>query len=256
MLRELWRYRALLGVLVTKELKLRYRRSVLGFAWTMLNPLLTMLILTLVFSHAMRVQLESFPAYVLCALLPWNFFAQSLVGGSQSLLSNESLLRTVKVPRAIFPISMVVSHLVNLTLALVPFALVLLWQGVPLTAVAPLALVSLFFLALFTTGVVLAFSAWTVFFRDLTQLLEVGLPALFYLTPIIYPLSILPENYRRFFEWNPLTRFITPWRTLLLDGTLPPFSDFWIPAALAVGAFAIGVAVFRRYENDFLVYLS
>ena len=123
-LRDLWRYRELARLLVAKELKLRYRRSVLGFAWTMLNPLMTMIILTVVFSQVMRVQVDRFPVFVLCALLPWNFFAQSITGGSLSILHNESLLRNVRVPRAIFPICIVTSHFVNLLLALVPLLIV------------------------------------------------------------------------------------------------------------------------------------
>jgi ABC-type polysaccharide/polyol phosphate export permease len=225
-------------------MKLRYRRSILGFAWTMLNPLLTMVILTLVFSHAMRIPVDKFPVFLLSALLPWNFFSQSLTGGSMSIVHNESLLKNVYTPRAIYPIALVASHLVNL------------WQGVPLTwslVALPLCLV---ILGVFTTGVVLAFSAWTVFFRDLRQILEVALQAIFYLIPIIYPLTVIPQKYLWAFEWNPLVHMIFPFRSIFLEGAWPDPTNLAIGGACAAMAFLIGLAVFRRQESFFLHYLS
>ncbi len=255
-LRDLWRYRELARLLVAKELKLRYRRSVLGFAWTMLNPLMTMIILTVVFSQVMRVQVDSFPVFVLCALLPWNFFAQSITGGSLSILHNESLLRNVRVPRAIFPICMVTSHFVNLLLALVPLLIVMAVMRVAPTPALLLLPWFLFTHLVFTIGVVLALSAWTVFFRDVAQIVEVSVTALFYLTPIIYPMSILPEKYARLFELNPLYWQITPFRTLFYDGAVPLPLVFAISGGLAIAALVGGLAVFRRKENQFLLYLS
>lgn len=255
-LRELWRYRELAFILVEKEMKLRYRRSILGFAWTMLNPLLTMVILTLVFSHAMRIPVDKFPVFLLSALLPWNFFSQSLTGGSMSIVHNESLLKNVYTPRAIYPIALVASHLVNLLLAFIPLILVMLWQGVPLTwslVALPLCLV---ILGVFTTGVVLAFSAWTVFFRDLRQILEVALQAIFYLIPIIYPLTVIPQKYLWAFEWNPLVHMIFPFRSIFLEGAWPDPTNLAIGGACAAMAFLIGLAVFRRQESFFLHYLS
>jgi len=254
--RQLWEYRDLARLLVAKELKLRYRRSVLGFAWTMLNPLLTMLILTVVSSHVMRVQVEKFPVFVLSALLPWNFFSQSLAGGAMSIVHNESLLRNVRVPRAVFPIALVGSHLVNLVLAMIPLLIVMAWQRAPVhfsVLAAPWCLLAL---GLFTAGVVLAVSAWTVFFRDLAQIVEVGLTALFYLTPIIYPLSILPDRYAWAFRLNPIYWFVTPLRAVFFEGTFPDPVAVGVASALAVGAFAGGLHLFHRREDLFLQYLS
>ena len=255
-LRELWRYRELALILVEKELKLRYRRSILGFAWTMLNPLLTMIILTLVFSQAMRVPVEKFPVFLLSALLPWNFFSQSLTGGSLSIVHNENLLKNVYTPRAIYPIALVASHLVNLVLAFVPLILVMIWQRVPLTITLAALPLCLAILGLFTTGVVLALSAWTVFFRDLRQILEVSLQAIFYLIPIIYPLTVIPRDYLWAFDWNPLVHMIFPFRAIFLDGAWPNLTSLGIGAACALIAFFAGLAVFRRYERVFLHYLS
>jgi ABC-type polysaccharide/polyol phosphate export permease len=229
---------------------------VLGFAWTMLNPLMTMIILSVVFSHVMRVQVEKFPVFVLAALLPWNFFAQSVTGGAMSIVHNESLLRNVRVPRAIFPIALVGSHLVNFLLALIPLVAVMAVLGVPLRWSVLLLPYCLLTLAAFTAGVVLAMSAWTVFFRDLGQILEVAIMALFYLTPIIYPLSILPERYMWAFRLNPLYYLVSPIRTIFFEGAVPDPAMLAITGVLAVLSFTVGLAVFRRQEDLFLHYLS
>lgn len=255
-LRELWRYRDLIAVLVQKELKLRYRRSVLGFAWTMLNPLLTMVILSVVFAHILRVKVDKFPVFVLSALLPWNFFVQSVLGGALSIIHNESLLKNVKVPRAVFPMALTTSHLVNLVLALLPLLAVMAWQGVPLRLSLIALPWALLVLWLFTTGVALALAAWTVFFRDLSQIVEVGLTALFYLTPVVYPLSLLPDRYQDLFRLNPMVYVVVPLRTIFFDGSFPRTSDFLVATALSLVVFFAGLAIFRRRENLFLVYLS
>ena len=255
-LRELWAYRELARTLVGKELKLRYRRSVLGFAWTMLNPLLTMLILSAVFSHVMRVQVERFPVFVLSALLPWNFFAQSASGGAFSIIHNESLLKNIRVPRAIFPIALVTSHLVNVVLALVPLALVMLWQGAPFRpalVMLPWALIAIW---LFTVGVTLALAAGTVFFRDLGQIVEVSLTALFYVTPVIYPIDLLPASIRNLFLLNPLVHLVTPFREVVHTGTFPSVESWLLAGGLGAGAFLAGLTIFRRREHLFLHYLS
>jgi ABC-type polysaccharide/polyol phosphate export permease len=173
-----------------------------------------------------------------------------------SIVHNESLLKNVYTPRAIYPIALVASHLVNLLLAFIPLILVMLWQGVPLTwslVALPLCLV---ILGVFTTGVVLAFSAWTVFFRDLRQILEVALQAIFYLIPIIYPLTVIPQKYLWAFEWNPLVHMIFPFRSIFLEGAWPDPTNLAIGGACAAMAFLIGLAVFRRQESFFLHYLS
>jgi len=255
-LSELWSYRELARVLVGKELKLRYRRSVLGFAWTMLNPLLTMLILSAVFSHLMRVQIERFPVFVLAALLPWNFFSQSATGGAYAIIYNEGLLRSVRVPRAIFPIALVSSHLVNFLLAMVPLALVMIWQGCTFSPAILLVPVPLLSIWLFTAGIALALCTGTVFFRDLGQIVEVSLTALFYLTPVLYPVSLLPGVVHRLVQLNPLVHLVLPFRHIFHEGVAPSVEELALGAALGLAAFLGGLGIFRHREHLFLQYLS
>ena len=254
--RDLWSRRELAWILITKELKLRYRRSVLGFAWTMLNPLMMMLILTVVFSHVWRVQVDAFPVFVLSALLPWIFFSQSISGGAYSIIHNESLLRNIRLPRAVFPIALVGSQLVNLLLALVPLALVMAWQGVPLRPAIALLPYCMLCLFSFTLGVVLVLSAWTVFFRDVGQIVEVSLTGLFYLTPIIYPPEILPDRYVWILKLNPMYYEIVPFREIFLEGRVPSPDLLLAAGGLGLVSLAIGFLEFRRREDQFLHYLS
>lgn len=253
---EIFRYRELVRCLVEKELKLRYKRSLLGMAWTMVNPFLMMVILTLVFSNIMRVHLPHFPVFILSALLPWNFLSQAVSGGAQSILFNESLIKKVYVPRAVFPISMVLSHLVNLLFALIPLFAIMLILGMPLRpsliAVVP-ATVALSF---FVLGLALALSALTVFYRDITHLIEVGLTAWFYLTPIVYPTELVPERFAWLFRLNPMLHLLAPFRDALYLGTFPPLRDLALLLSLSLVVFFVGLAVFRRREREFVIHLS
>lgn len=253
---EIVRYRELVRCLVEKELKLRYKRSVLGMAWTMLNPFLMMVILTVVFSHIMRVRIPNFPVFILSALLPWNFFSQSISGASLSILYNESLIKKVYVPRAVFPLSMVLSHLVNFLFALVPLFAIMLILGVPVRPAAVAVVPAVLALGLFVLGVSMATSALTVFFRDLTQLIEVGLTAWFYLTPIVYPPELIPQRYATLFQLNPMLHLIAPFRAALYEGVFPPARVFAIAFALAGATFLAGFAIFRAREREFLIHLS
>lgn len=255
-LAEILRYRDLVLCLVEKELKLRYKRSVLGMAWTMLNPFLMMVILTVVFSNIMRVRLPHFPVFILSALLPWNFVSQAVSGASQSILHNESLIKKVYVPRAIFPLSMVLSHLVNFLLALVPLFAIMLLLGVPIRPSALALVPATVALGLFVLGLSLALSALTVFFRDLTHLVEVGLTAWFYLTPIVYPPDLVPERLAGLFRLNPMLHLIAPFRAALYEGAFPPARDVLLALLVALLVFAVGLAIFRSREREFVIHLS
>jgi ABC-2 type transport system permease protein len=173
-----------------------------------------------------------------------------------SIVHNESLMRTVRVPRAVFPIALVGSHLVNLLLALVPLLIVMMWQGVPLRPSVLLLPYCLLTITAFTTGIALALAAWTVFFRDIAQIIEVGLTAVFYLTPVIYPLSVLPERYAWLFKLNPLYYQVVPLRSIFYEGRLPDFTTILVAGGLGLASFTIGLTVFRRRESLFLHYLS
>lgn len=248
-------FRELLRNLILKELKLRYRRSVLGFLWTMLNPLLMMVVITVAFSTIMKFSMAHFSIFLLTALLPWIMFMQATTGALRSIVDNAHLIHKVYVPKAIFPLAVVGSSLVNFFLSLIPLFVLMVALGVPIrpaVLVLPLAIV---ILTIFATGTALIFSCLNVFYRDFTHMTEVLLNALFYATPIIYPLHVLPSSYHPYFKLNPMYHVLQCFREPLYEGVVPSALTFGIAGLTAVSLFVVGWVFFQRYEHDFVFYV-
>lgn len=248
---ELFRYRDLLWSLVQRDLTVRYKRSVLGFLWTMLNPLLTMIVLTIVFSTFFRFEFQHFAVYLLSGLLLWNFFAQSTTQAIHNLLWAGSLVNKIYLPKPIFVISALLVGLVNLVLALIPLALIMLisqhrFSPALLFLPIPIALVFVFAL-----GVGLFVTTLAIFFVDVVDIYQVGLMVLFYLSPIIYPLSILPEQYLPFVKLNPMYYFLQLFRQPIYDGTIPEVGLVWRAALIALVALMVGWWFFTKKADEF-----
>jgi len=251
---ELFRFRTLLEYLVVLDLRLRYRGSVLGFLWTLLNPLLLMLVMWAVFSRFGKVSEKNYALFLLSGLSLWIFFQQSIDRSLGAIISNRGLLQKVRVPRLIFPIAMVGSNFLNLLFFIAAYlvAALLFGYGVPVTAFfVPAALLMLLLLA---AGAVLFMSALAVFFRDLTHLTPVLMRALFYLTPVLYRPTILGEQAHRILALNPAYYPVVAARELLYDGTVPD-AQFWaIGYAAALVVFIVGLVVFTRTQEQFVYY--
>lgn len=255
LLRDTVRYRELIWALALKELKVRYKRSVLGFMWALLNPALLMLVLTLVFASIMKFPIPHYPVFLLCVLLPWTFFSQALSYGAESIVSNGDLIKKVSLPRAVFPIAALVSNLINLLLSLIPLALLVpilrhpfywTWIYLPVPMLA---------LAIFTLGAMFFFSAANVYYRDVSHILQIVLSAWFYVTPVIYPLDFIPEHYRWFFKLNPLIYEVNGFRLAVYYGQLPHLRSIAASFATAFLMLFIGYYLFRKYQNDFVFYV-
>jgi ABC-type polysaccharide/polyol phosphate export permease len=247
---QLFQRRDLVLALVARDLKVRYRRSAIGFAWTMLQPLLTMLVLTVVFSTIFRVDLPNYPVYVLAGLLVWNLFQQGTLSAMHSLRGNAQLLHRLPVPKWVFPLATILAGLVNLLLALVPLGLILVATGHPFR-------LSLFFLPLaiviaagFTLGVALLVSPLAVFFADVVEIVAVLLTILFYMTPVFYPVVIVPESYRWIVRLNPLRSMVEVFRDPIHLGKLPSLTHLLVAGAIASAMLAIGAIVFRRLSDQ------
>lgn len=241
--------RDLVLALVARDLKVRYRRSAIGFAWTMLQPLLTMLVLTLVFSSVFRFDVANYPVYVLSGLLFWNFFQQGTVSAMNSLRGHAQLLTRLPVPRWIFPLATVLAGLVNLLFALVPLLVILLATGHPLRPSMLFLPISILIAATFALGVALLVSPLAVFFTDVVEIVLVVLTLLMYATPVFYPLSILPERYRWVVRFNPLRSLLEVFRDPIYLGKVPPATHLLVAAASALVLLAIGAAFFRRLSD-------
>lgn len=254
-LATLVRYRPLLRHLVVRDVKVRYKRSVLGFFWTMLNPLLTMLILNFVFSQAFRVEVPHYGVYVLSGVLFWNFFAQSSTQAMNALMQHQGLVRIVYMPRSVYAFAVVGSGLVHLALALVPLLAVMLAAGLRPRPVFLFLPVAVLLVALFTLGLSLALSALAAFFHDVVQMFQILLVAWFYLTPVMFPKEIVPDRFRILLDLNPLTPLLDLFRDPVWAGTLPPASTIAAATVLALLSFAVGWWAFVRNTDRIVMNL-
>jgi homopolymeric O-antigen transport system permease protein len=255
LVRQTYRYRELIWALALKELKIRYKRSVLGFLWALLNPALLMLVLTLVFSTIMRFPIPHYAIFLLSVLLPWTFFSQSLSYAVESIVGNGDLIRKVRVAKLVFPMAAIVSNLINFGLSLFPLALLVLVMRHPFHWTWLYLPVPLLALTLFTLGMTFFFAAANVFYRDVSHILQVVLSAWFYVTPIIFPLDFLPQRYRWIFKLNPLIYVINGFRLSVYYGLLPKPQS--IAASFICGFISlfIGYAIFRKYQDQFVFYV-
>jgi ABC-type polysaccharide/polyol phosphate export permease len=249
---QVFRYRDLIVQLVRRDILTRYKRSVLGVAWTMLNPLGTMIVLSVVFSRVFA-STPAYPVYVLTGLIAWNFFSQSTTTAMTQLVWGSALLHRIYVPRTAFAISSVGTGLVNLVLSLIPLAAVMLFTGVPLRVTVIVLPISMLLLAMFALGVGLLLSAVAVYFPDIAEMYKIVLMAWMYLTPIIYPEEIIPESFRwLLFNLNPMYHLIKLFRLPLYDGVWVNLAFLASATAVAIIFLAISWAIFAKKADEFV----
>lgn len=250
--RELWAYRELLWVLTMRDIKVRYKQTVLGASWAIIRPVLTMVIFSVVFGQLAKLPSDGFPypVFVYAGLLPWMFFANAISTSGQSLVGSANLVSKVYFPRLIIPLSSVGAGLIDLLISTGVLLLLMLWYGVPLTSnllVAPLLLLGVVFAAL---GVGTLLSALTVAYRDFTHLTPFMVQIWLYITPVIYPVSMVPKAWQWVMFVNPMTGLVEAFRAAFLG---KPFdvNGIAISFAVSVTIFLIGVAYFERVERRF-----
>jgi ABC-2 type transport system permease protein len=252
---ELYQYRDLIRALVARDLKVRYRRSAIGFLWTMLHPLMMMLVLTFVFSHLFRSNLPNFPVYALAGIVFWNFFSQAVVASMNSLRGNARLLTRLPVPKAVFPVATVLAGVVNLVCALVPLLLIMVATGHPLRPSLALLPVAIVLAACLTLGVGLLLSPLAAFFTDTVEIVTILLTVLMYLTPVFYPVTIVPEDLRWVVEANPMHWVLDVFRLPIYDGVLPGVPTFALATIMAMLVLSIGAATFRATSHRIALYV-
>lgn len=251
MSRDLRNYFDILTVLAEKDFKVRYRNSVLGFLWSLLNPLAYMAILTLVFSFMLRMSIQNFAAWMLIALLVWRFFQVGTSQGLMSIVSNPSLVDKVYLPRYLIVLSNNLANFVGSSLEFLVLLPLLVWLGVGLTAYAfmlPL-LLALEFLLVFAISLWL--SALNMKYRDFYQLWDIALQLGFFLTPIVYSASLIPARFQLIYSLNPVTRLIEVERGIFLEQQLPTVFDMTVILASILFLLALGLLIFLRLEKRF-----
>jgi ABC-type polysaccharide/polyol phosphate export permease len=248
-----WRRRDLLWHMTVRHLRGQYKQSVLGYAWAFVNPLSQMIILSFVFSTIIRVPSGDvpYPLFFFVGLIPWMFFANALASGTDSVVNASSLVTKVYFPREVLPTAAVLTKLVDLAFGLVILGALMVYYGDPpaLTAVwFPL----LFSIQLvFTIGLTFPLAALNLYFHDVRFLVGVALTLWFYLTPVLYPIDIVPDRYLWVFDINPNSLFINAYRRVILHGEAPELEKVVLGAVIAVGTFVIGYYLFKKMEKGF-----
>ena len=254
-LRELWRYRHALKSAVTLNLRGRYRRSSLGFAWSLINPLLTMLVLAFVFGNIFRQTYPVFSIYVFSALRPWNFISQTISHSTEAIVSSEDSLKRVALSKAFFPLVTVLTETVNFVLALLTFMVLGLFLGAhysPAIFAIPLAT---FLCGLLVFGLSLSIAILTVYIRDLTHITGVVLQLVFYTIPIIYPKEVLPDLLHKMLIYNPFYHFVKLFRLTIFESRMPDASDWAICTLMALVSVCASMYLLQRTERELLFRL-
>lgn len=247
------KFRPLLEELVARDIKIKYRRSVLGVVWTLLNPLFMMIILSIVFSNLFRFDIENFPLYILSGQLIFNFFSGATTDAMSSIIGNAALIKKIYVPKYLFVLSRVFSSFINLLASFSALLLMMLVMRAELNWTVFLVVIPICLVAVFSLGVGLLLAAVTVQFRDIMHLYSVFIMGLMYLTPVIYPMSILPPAIEMIVLANPLTNMLQMLRDVMLNGCVPSAASILIGAAEAAVALAVGLYVFYKRQDYFIL---
>lgn len=249
------RFMPLLGELVVRDIKVRYRHSVLGLVWTVLNPLLMMTVITFVFSTLFRQNIPNYPIYYLSGSLLFSFNSESTTTALNSIITNSSLIKKVYIPKYLFPFSNILSGLVNLGFSLIAMFVVMVITGTPFHVTLLLIPIPIFYTFLFATGLGILLSALTVYFRDIAHFYSVFILAWTYFTPIFYPVEILGEKALMLMRLNPMYHYIFFMRELVVNGNFPSMKENLLCLLIGLFMVLIGLLVFYKKQDKFVLFV-
>lgn len=248
-------YRFLLGQLVSRDFKTRYKRSVLGVIWSMLNPLLTMSVQYMIFSNLFRWDVDNYAVYLLIGTVTFNFFSEATQAALVSVTGSASLITKVYIPTYVFPISKVLSACINLGFSTIALYIIVFIQGLPLNWFHLLIPLLYLLLILFSCGLGMILGALMVYFRDTQFLYSVLITLWMYLTPLFYTVEIIPENLMVYYKINPMYQYVTFFRTLVLDAAMPTGEQFAWCIGYAIAFMVLGITIFRKLKRNFVLYV-
>ncbi|HYN98888.1 MAG TPA: ABC transporter permease [Actinomycetota bacterium] len=252
LLASFWQSRELLKNLVTRDLKIRYKDSILGFAWSMVTPLAIVLVFGFIFTRVFEVEnTADFSLFFLAGFLPWQFLSGSVTDSVGAIVGNGPLMRQVNFPREYLPVSKVASQAIHFLLSLIVLAIYALVRGYNFLPFLPVLAVTLIFYALFVAGLSMAFAAANVAFRDLQELVPVMLLVWFYGSPLFYRLEMVPEDFRWLILLNPMTWFLDLYRHVFYYEVYPPMKVILVAAGLGVTSIVAGYLLFVRLARTF-----
>lgn len=251
---EISRYRFLLSQLVRRDILTRYKRSYLGVIWTMLNPLGTMIVMTIVFSNFFGGT-HAYPVYLLSGLLTWNFFSKSTSAAMHSMVWGSDLFKRIFLPKTSFCISSVGTEVVNILLSFVPLMLVMIFTKSAFHISLVFLPISIVLLSCFALGVALLVSSLAIYFPDVAEMYQIILTAWMYLTPIIYTIDIFPAKYRWLLSLNPMTYMVKLFQIPIYDGRFPTLVEFWPAALWGIGILIFGWFFFTRKIDEYAYHI-
>lgn len=251
-LKNIYDYREMIFSLVRKDLRGRYKGSVLGFCWTFINPLLQLMVYNVVFSVILKNNIENYYLFLFVALVPWIFFSSALMGGATSIISQQEMVKKIYFPREVLPISYVTSSFVNMLFSFIVIFLILIISRVGFNPTAllylPIIMIVEYILAL---GIGMLTAAIDVYFRDMEHILSIVTMAWMYLTPIMYSVELVPEQYMPLFNLNPMTPIIIAYRDILYYKKVPELGTLVHAFVLGMSILIIGFAVFKKLQKNF-----
>jgi ABC-type polysaccharide/polyol phosphate export permease len=252
---ELYIYRSVLSKLIAQQLILRYRRTVLGYLWTLINPLLMMSVMALVFSTLFKADLKTFAIYLFAGMIPWTFFSSVISQSGSAFINNEGLIKKIYLPKVIFPLSLAFALLIDSVLSFFALFAIILSIGGSLSPVVLFMPVAYLLLLIFTVGIGLIISVATVFFRDLQHVIVIAMQGLFFLTPILYKSDALTGNVAWLIKLNPVVPFIDLFRSPLYLGILPSVEVVLQAAVISFVSMVVGLFVFIKQEKNIVFRL-
>lgn len=249
------KYEFLIKQLVSRDFKTKYKRSFLGYLWSLLNPLLSMGVQYIVFSTIFRQDVENFPVYLLSGIIMFNFFVDAVGQGLNAILCNASLITKVYVPKYIYPVTKVISCSINLFISLIPLYIVMIITKEELTKALLLIIFPLVWVLVFCIGMALALSSAMVFFRDTQYLWGILSLAWTYATPLFYPARIIPEQFSFILKINPMYHYISFFRELLIAGKSPDLYQYILCSITSAIMLAVGLVIFKKTQDKFILYI-
>ncbi len=255
MVKEVWSARAVVHQLVRQYLLLRYRRTMLGYLWTLVNPLLMMSVTAFVFANLFRADLKTFAVFLFAGMIPWNCFSTIVIQSSCSFINNEGLIRKIYLPKMVFPLSTCIGILIDSVLSLAALFIIILLIGGPASWALLFLPVAYLILFVFSFGIALIISIATVYSRDVQHVIAIIMQALFFLTPVLYDKSAMAGKFAYILHLNPLSQFIELFRQPIRNGALPALDTVIAASIMAIISLAIGLWFFFKNEKKIIFRL-
>ena len=243
----------LIWALAMKNIRVKYKNSLLGFFWSILNPLIFLLIFNYIFGKAFP-QIQNYPLYAVTGIVVWTLFPVATNAVISSVLENAGVLKSIAISPTTFPLASLVSSAVNFYLLLIPFTAIMIWLGLNPGWEALLALIILHVYLIFILGLGYFLCALNVFYRDISLLWNTLMPALFYFTPIAYPVELIPENIRWAMKLNPIYFFVDGFRKCIYEHKVPDLNSWVMMLTIAFGSFIIGYFLFKKLQKNFISF--